>query len=303
VEKPNILVSSCLLGNKVRYNGGHTKSDSLLALEPFVNFIPICPEVDMGMPVPRKTLRVVEGELIDSEEVNWTAKAKAKFHEYKLEIDWDNIHGMILMKKSPSCGLERVKQYQKGSKQHLEMGQGYFAKRLRENFPHIPYLDSGRLESKSLRNNFLIQLFSYYRFRKTPQTVAFLQEFHKAHKYLLMDKSQIGLTKLGQLVAGARKDNLHESFEAYLEGFMENMRKVDTSKKKLNTLYHLMGYLKKDLPKDDKEFLLKLFEECRANQSRLAELEKLIHFLVNKFKVNYLLDQNYFEPYPVELRS
>lgn len=303
MSKPNIIVSSCLLGNKVRFDGGHKRNQTLLKLKDHVNLIPICPEMDMGMGSPRKTLRLEEGHLIDSSGVDWSKEGEAQMDRYHASIDWENIHGMILMKKSPSCGFERVKQYKFGGKQSFAMGKGFFAERLRNAYPDIPFLDSGRLESEYCRNHFFIQLYSYHRFGKIERTVSSLQKFHREHKYLLMDKCQVGLKQLGQLVANSHKETIEDNFQDYKSLFSKTLRRQDLSQRKLNTLYHLMGYLKRDLPREDKDFLLKLFSECQENTSRINELEKLIHFLVNKFKISYLLEQNYFEPYPQTLRA
>jgi uncharacterized protein YbgA (DUF1722 family) len=259
--------------------------------------------MDMGMGTPRKTLRLEEGSLIDTDGRDWGEIATVQLKSYLSKIDWMNVHGMILMKKSPSCGLERVKQFKKNARQSHEMGQGFFAKEIRKSFPPIPFLDSGRLESEYCRNNFLIQLFSYFRFCQLDRTPKSLQEFHRDHKYLLMDKSPESLKMLGRMVAQSGIHDLEEVFACYGRLFIETLRRADLGKRKLNTLYHLMGYLKKELPSHDKKFLLQMFEQCRTNDTRIVELERLIHFLVNKFNVSYLIEQYYFEPYPEKLRA
>jgi len=308
-EEIRVGISSCLLGHKVRYDGGH-KRDSLItgALSHFMTFVPLCPEVEVGMPVPRPAIRLVrlsgQVRLVDPRHgvdhtesmQNWS-EAKAR------ELAKLDLSGYILKKDSPSCGMERVKVYsEKGP--GVRDGVGLFAQALLRQLPFLPVEEEGRLNDPPLRENFIERIFAYRRLRAlfaTRWTVGDLVRFHTAEKLLLLAHEPKSYRALGQLVARAKQLPRAEVESRYGETYMNALRVLATKGKNGNVLLHMAGYFKELLETEEKVELHELIADYRRGLVPLVVPLTLLRHHVRKHGSAYLAGQAYLEPHPKEL--
>jgi uncharacterized protein YbgA (DUF1722 family)/uncharacterized protein YbbK (DUF523 family) len=305
-----IGISSCLLGEHVRFDGNH-KRDAFL-VEVFgrhVTWVPVCPEVEMGLGVPRETMRL---ERHGPEILLVTPKTGADhtdrlrtFAEQRLAaLSQERLCGYILKKDSPSCGMERVRLYPSNGVPNRS-GQGLFAAALMQRFPHLPVEEEGRLQDPRLRENFITRVFAYQRWGQMTEqqiTRARLQQFHAQHKFLLVAHSQVGAQRLGRILAHPEHFADEQTWAAaYLHGFTEVMRRTPTRRGHTNVLQHLAGYVSDHLDRDDREELTEMIEQYRRGFLPLIVPVTLIRHYVRKFQLPYLLDQVYLSPYPHEL--
>lgn len=308
-RKIPVGVSSCLLGLKVRYDGGHQEDKYITrTLSKYIEFIPVCPEVEMGLPVPRENLRLVKknnkirliggktGKDYTDEMINWATK---KLQELKLY----NLCGFILKKDSPSCGMERVRVYESNGIPQRS-GTGIFANKLMEEYHLLPVEEEARLNNPSILENFIERVFAYYRIRnflmKNPSPFE-LVSFHTAHKLIIMAHNLQNLKILGQMVAQAGKEPINELLEKYFRIFMDTLKIKVTPKKHVNVMYHVLGYLRDFISKDDRDELIELIEEYRKGLLPLIVPITLIKHHLRKCDIEWLKVQVYFNPYPEEL--
>jgi uncharacterized protein YbbK (DUF523 family)/uncharacterized protein YbgA (DUF1722 family) len=315
-RKPRVGISSCLLGEKVRYDGGHKRHDWIVTtLAPWVQFVPYCPEIEMGFGVPRPTLRLVQKESsgpieLQQSQLQHDVTATAQKAIERLLPKVEDLDGCIFMKKSPSCGLERVPIYLQSH--HGEWvpngkGMGLFAHAVEERFPSTPKIDSGRLENKRERDVFLRRLWTWFQWKELcaneVKSVSLLQTFHAQHKYLMMEFSPEDVTKLGRLLATkiSGEKTLSLMVKQYEHQLVILLKKNPTVQKRCNVLEHVMGYFKQDLQKEEKQQLVGMIQSYRIGQLPYMALMKLLDFLSHKYQKQYLLDQHYFSPYPLPL--
>jgi uncharacterized protein YbgA (DUF1722 family)/uncharacterized protein YbbK (DUF523 family) len=309
VRQVRIGVSSCLLGQKVRYDGGH-KEDAFVhrTLADFVDFVPVCPEVEIGLGVPREAIRL-EGNASDPRLVapksgrDLTAQMKSWAADRLEGLADLGIHGYILKKDSPSCGMEREKVH------HAEggagrVGTGLFAAALMARFPSLPVEEEGRLNDPALRENFVERVFAYHRLQEflkiRPSASAFI-EFHTSAKMALLAHSPKNYRELGRLVAGAGRRVSSDTLSRYAELFMKTLKVKGTRSKHSNVLYHLMGYLKKDLDSQDKAELVQSVECYRTGLVPLVVPLTLLNHHFRRRPTDWALKQTYLNPYPAEL--
>ena len=308
-----IGVSACLVGDEVRFDGGH-KRDAFLGdeLAPFVKWVRVCPEVEVGMGVPREPVRLVRGPrgrslMVGNQSgTDWTERMNALAARRVDALAEANLSGYVLKSKSPSCGMERVKLYEaEGTKaQPTFKGVGLFAQALLERLPNLPVEEEGRLHDPRLRENFIERVFAYARVRRLwagRWTVGDLVAFHTAHKMQLLAHSTDGYRALGQLVAGAKATPRAELRERYEADLMGVLRKPATPGRHANVLMHMMGHLKSHLDEAGKRELLGLIDDHRAGLVPLIVPVTLLRHHVNRLAVAYLLGQTYLEPHPKEL--
>ncbi len=308
-QKLNIGISACLLGEKVRFDGGHkalTFANKILSQ--YVNFKPVCPEVGIGMSVPRKPIRLVEDEsgvrLVDSRDINKDyTQAMNKFATDKCS-NLSGLNGFILTSKSPSCGMERMKVYDADGNLIHRKGVGLFAKKLMESHPNLPVEEDGRLNDAALRENFISRIFVHADWQKSvapSDLFKDLVEFHSRHKYQIMAHSYQAYRDLGQLVANHQKLDYAEVKTLYFTRLMKALKNLAGRKKHCNVLMHLQGYFKRDISGNDKQELNNLIMQYRQGLiPLLAPLTLIKHFL--KLHPNeYLEKQSYFSPYPLEM--
>jgi uncharacterized protein YbbK (DUF523 family)/uncharacterized protein YbgA (DUF1722 family) len=305
-----IGISSCLLGEHVRFDGNH-KRDAFL-VEVFgqhVTWVPVCPEVEMGLGVPRETMRLKqhghEIRLVTPKTGADHTERLRTFAEQRLAaLSQERLCGYILKKDSPSCGMERVRLYPTTGSPNRS-GQGLFAAALMHRFPHLPVEEEGRLHDPRLRENFVTRVFAYQRWGQMAEqkiTRAGLLRFHAQHKFLLVAHSQVGTQRVGRLLAHPEPFADEQVWAAtYLDGFTEVMRRTPTRRGHTNVLQHLAGYISAHLDGDEREELTEMIDQYRRGLLPLIVPVTLIRHYVRKFHVPYLLDQVYLSPHPHEL--
>ncbi|MEK7207318.1 MAG: DUF523 and DUF1722 domain-containing protein, partial [Pseudomonadota bacterium] len=302
-------ISSCLLGEKVRYDGADKRDGYITGtLARFFEFVPVCPEVAISLGVPRPPIRLVGSPTaphamgIANPDLDVTAKLAANGRRMAQRLD--DISGYILKSKSPSCGVERVKVYtHRGSL--AGSGRGIYAAALMAALPLLPVEEEGRLGDPDLRENFFARVFAYRRWQEIAAsgvTAARLIEFHTSHKLTLMAHNLAAYRRLGRLVAGASRRNAKDLSTRYIHGFMAALAQPATPRRHANVLMHVMGYLKKRLDAEDKVELLELIDACRLGQvSRAVPLTLLRHYF-RRFPNPYIAQQVYLNPDPEEFR-
>ena len=310
MERIKIGISSCLLGNSVRYDGGH-KLDHFLrdTLGQYVDYVPVCPEVECGMSVPREAMRL-EGKpdaprlmtrstRIDKTDVmmNWAKKRVA-------QLEAEDLCGFIFKSDSPSSGMERVKVYDdKGMP--AKTGIGIFARVFMEKFPLLPVEEEGRLHDAAIRENFIERIFTLRRWREIRSMKSgrgALVDFHTRHKYLLLSHSTKLYQVMGKLVAGQKNMAVQELRSQYEEWLMEALKLKATPKKNVNVLQHMMGYFREQLSADEKKELLEIIDHYQKGLVPLIVPVTLIGHYVRKYDQPYLKQQVYLNPHPLELQ-
>jgi uncharacterized protein YbgA (DUF1722 family)/uncharacterized protein YbbK (DUF523 family) len=310
LTKIKLGISSCLLGEKVRYDGGH-KLDHFITenLGKFVEFVPVCPEVECGLGIPREAMHLVsspEGPRLVTirTQVDYTERMRTWAQKRVVELEQEDLCGFIFKSGSPSSGMERVKIYY-GKGEPARTGVGMFAREFMQHFPLLPVEEEGRLYDPGLRENFLERLFSLKRWRDTlalgPKP-GHLVDFHTRHKLLIMSHSPKHYELLGKLVAQIKGIPLPELYEQYETQLMEALRLKTTIKKNVNVLLHVMGYFKKNLSPAEKEELLEIIDEYRKGYIPLIVPVTLLNHYVRKYDQSYLKDQYYLHPHPIELK-
>ncbi|MEJ2142082.1 MAG: DUF523 and DUF1722 domain-containing protein [Gammaproteobacteria bacterium] len=306
-KKIQIGISSCLLGHEVRYDGGHKRHSYIEStLGQHFEFIPFCPEVDIGMGIPRAPIRL---EWIDEQihcvgvkdprqDVTERLKKSADKQQY-----WQqDICGYILKKDSPSCGMERVKLYKNNMPERT--GQGIYAARMMQNFPNLPVEEEGRLGDARLRENFIKRVYVYARW-KDMQTGGInpkaLTDFHAQHKLIIMSHNQNDVRKLGRLLADLNQDNVEMIAEQYLGQLMDSLKIIATRGNHVNVLQHIQGYLKKELDSDDKLELSETIERYSKGELPLIVPVTLLKHHFRKSPDPYINNSFYMTPHPREL--
>jgi uncharacterized protein YbgA (DUF1722 family)/uncharacterized protein YbbK (DUF523 family) len=314
-------ISTCLLGERVRYDGGH-KLDRYLTgtLGQFFEWVPVCPEVEMGLPTPRESMRLV-GDAEDPRLIapksgtDYTDRMKAWAQGRLDELARMNLSGFVAKKDSPSSGVFRVKVYNEHGMAQRN-GTGIFPRALMNRFPLLPVEEEGRLNDMPLRENFIERVLAYYRWTemldehrtggprtgRRPATASPLVRFHTAHKLTLMAHSPKHYTEMGRLVADAGKQDWDELTAQYGALLMEGLSVMGTRGKHVNVLQHLMGFLKNHLSSEDKQELLGLIEDYRQGLVPLIVPLTLLKHHLNRYPVpDWVWEQVYLRPYPKEL--
>jgi uncharacterized protein YbgA (DUF1722 family)/uncharacterized protein YbbK (DUF523 family) len=309
-EKIRIGISSCLLGEQVRYDGGH-QLDRLIrdVLGPFLEFVPVCPEVELGLPTPREALRLVAGE--DGPRLVFTRSGRDITREMTdwaqrrvQELEGEKLCGFIFKSRSPSSGMERVKLYDRNGVPS-QSGVGLFARVFMAHFPLLPVEEDGRLHDPKLRENFIEIIFTLKRWREMLErgmTRGNLVDFHSRHKLLLLAHSTEIYRQLGKLVAAAKELEEKVLFERYLALLMKGLRLKTTASKQVNVLQHILGYFKHQLSADEKQEVVGLIDDYRAGHVPLIVPITLLNHFVRKYDQPYLKQQVYLNPHPLELQ-
>ena len=309
-DKIKIGVSSCLIGEKVRWNGDH-KQDRYVReiLSRYFEYIPVCPEVEVGMGVPRETVALYgdpeKPSMISKKtQTDWT-KPMEKYIKSRINtLSDDDLCGYIFKSKSPSCGMGRVPLYSEFGSHKVKHGPGMFANAFINSFPFVPTEDEGRLNDPRIRENFIVRVFSFKRFNLLLNEKFSLGQwvkFHTQHKFLLLAHSRKHYDDLGELVAHSKTIKPSELKKKYGELFMEALTSKSTPKKNTDVLLHMMGFLKKLLTKIEKEDILSTIEDYRSEILPLIVPVTLIRHQVKKHNIEYLHDQVYLNPHPKEL--
>ena len=309
-EKIRIGVSACLLGEKVRYDGQH-KHDGYITgtLGRWFEFVPVCPEFELGLGVPRETMRL-EGNpeqprlITGKTRRDLTGPMLAWCAGRVKELEQENLCGFIFKSRSPSSGAFRVKVYPSEKGMPVNKGRGLFAAAFMRHFPLLPVEEEGRLNDPGLRENFIERVFTLKRWREMLAeacTRGGLVTFHERHKYLLMSHSIPHYRELGRITAGLKGRRLPQVQAEYLEKLTECLRMRATRRKQVNVLQHLAGYFKKQLDADEKAELGEAIKAYRAGHVPLIVPLTLINHYIRKYREPYLGRQYYLQPHPAEL--
>ena len=308
--KIKIGVSSCLVGEKVRWNGDH-KQDRYVreVLANYFEYVSICPEMEVGMGVPRETVALYgnldKSQMISKKtQTNWTKPMEQYIKGRINSLTHDDLCGYIFKSKSPSCGLGRVPVYSEFGSHSVRHGPGMFAQAFTNKFPLVPTEDEGRLNDSRIRENFIVKVFSFYRLQnllKKGFSLGALVTFHTQHKFLLLAHSRKHYDALGQLVAKPKSLSVEVLKEKYGKIFMEAFSLKSTPKKNTDVLLHMMGFLKKILTKSEKEDILNTIEDYKNELLPLIVPVTLVRHQVKKHNIEYLQDQVYLNPHPKEL--
>ncbi len=301
-------VSSCLLGDQVRYDGGHKRHSYITGtLGKYFEFRPFCPEVEIGLGIPRKPIRLVRAERgeircvqIDDPAIDHTQALRESLARRR---DWvAELCGYILKKDSPSCGMERVRVWRGDTP--ARDGSGIFADALMREFPWLPVEEEGRLGDSVLRENFIQRVFvlrRWFALLEAGLSAAALTRFHARHKLIVMSHDQTQYLALGRLLADAGKSDLEQVAGEYLRGLMAVLKITATRGKHVNVLQHIMGYLKKSLAADDRQELVRTIEDYRLGLVPLVVPITLLNHFFRKHPHSYIAESWYMKPYPAEL--
>lgn len=302
-------ISACLLGQQVRFGGGH-KRDAFLVdtLGPLVEWVPVCPEVEVGLGTPRETLRLVRKDdavrmVQPKSGRDITDQMRAWARKRVEALAGERLAGYVLKKDSPSCGMERVRIYAESGTAE-KGGRGLFAEALIARYPLLPVEEEGRLWDPRLRENFVERIFAYARLRaffERRWTVGGLVGFHTAHKLTLLSHSPEIYYGMGRLVAGAAAMGRAEFEALYRTRFMEALARMATARKHVNVLTHMLGHFKQRLDADDRAELLASIEDYRLGLVPLVVPVTLFRHHVRRHQVGYLAGQVYLDPHPREL--
>jgi len=312
-ETIRVGVSACLLGHPVRYDGGHKRDPYIVeTLGRSFDFVPVCPEVECGLPVPREPMRLVGNpdapHLVTIKTGLDLTDQMQDFAARRVEaLAEEKLCGFIFKAKSPSSGFTRVKVYNaKGSP--TERGVGLFARAFLSRFPLIPAEDEGRLHDDKLRENFIERIFALNRWRQTlagdgkTSLTARLIAFTASHKLLLMSHSPVMARQIGKLTAEAATHPQDELLQSYATLLMRTLALPATPAKHVNVLQHGMGYFKKRLTGEEKRELLDVIDSYHQQLVPLiVPITLLVHY-TRKYDVAYLKDQVYLSPHPLELK-
>lgn len=308
VRRIPVGVSSCLLGEPVRFDGGH-KHNSYVAqtLRQFFDFVSVCPEVGIGLSTPRPPIRLVgdphHPRAVGVKDPSLDVTEALAAYAHRMVAELGHVRGYIFKRASPSCGMERVKVYN-ATGMSEGTGSGIYARAIMCALPLLPVEEEGRLSDPVLRENFIERVFVYDRWqalREAGLTPARLVEFHTEHKFIVMTRGQVYYQQLGRLVARAGADGFAELCEQYIRELMRTLTQKATRKRHTNVLMHLLGYLKKNIEAQDKDELLGLIDAYRHGRVPLVVPLTLLKHHLRRHPNPYLLRQYYLSPHPEEL--
>jgi uncharacterized protein YbgA (DUF1722 family)/uncharacterized protein YbbK (DUF523 family) len=306
--RPRLVTSECLGFAAVRYNGQVLRDAFVQALREHVDIAPVCPEVAIGLGVPRDPIRLVrigeERRLVQpatGADVTDAMRDWAAGYLGGLEAD-----GFILKSRSPSCGIKEVRVYPPGEgKPPVEKSAGLFAEEVAARFPTAAVEDEGRLTNARIRHHFLTRLFAGAALREVRRggRARDLVRFHTEYKLLLLAHGQKALRELGRLVAGAREMPFGEAVDRYEAGLATALARPARIPALVNTLQHAYGYFSEHLGAAERAFFLDLLAEYRAERVMLNTVLAVLQSWIVRFEQGYLAAQRLFEPYPRALRS
>ena len=307
LEKIKIGISSCLMGEKVRFDSGHKRNAYINGiLANFFEFTTFCPEVEIGLSIPREPIRLVtlndkvhcvgtrNPELDVTEDLYKSADEQQAWHR--------QLCGYILKKGSPSCGMERVRLYKGDIPDRI--GVGLYAERLMQNFPNLPVEEEGRLEDPVLRENFIQRVYIYSRWQNLMEQAISMKSltlFHAQHKYIYMSHDQSMARQLGSWLAESDKTDLDTLTTQYPLKMMTLLKHRATRKNHVNTLQHIQGYLKNHLDAGDKQELTTNIKQYREGLLPLIVPITLLRHHFRRYPNNYISNSYYMQPHPAEL--
>uniref|UniRef100_A0A7C2PKU8 DUF1722 domain-containing protein n=1 Tax=candidate division WOR-3 bacterium TaxID=2052148 RepID=A0A7C2PKU8_UNCW3 len=306
--KPNIVISKCINLAPVRYNGGIIRDEFAEKLGKYVNYIPVCPELEIGLGVPRPPINLIKTKelgirVVDLQMNRDYTEIMEQFCRNFL-AGLKEIDGFLLKSKSPSCGVRSTKLHNFDGRGIVGKTSGIFAKSAEEYFPDLPIEDEGRLIDRDIRRNFLIRIFALADLRENflkKEEISALLEFHSRYKYLLMTYSQQKLKEMGKILANWKEYGLSEVKKSYENLFKKAFTKAPSKKAHYNTILHIMGHYSGKLSKGEKAFLTRLLNKFLMEKTTLSTILEILRELTIRFDDQYLKRQVYLNPYPEEL--
>ncbi len=304
-----IGISACLLGHKVRYDGGHKRDRYVTdTLGKYFDWVPVCPEVELGLGTPRETMRLERSKdgirlVVAKDGCDLTESMREYASERLEKLAAEDLCGFVLKSDSPSCGMESVRVYRKGGTP-ARNGRGLFAEALLERFPHLPVEEEGRLCDTVLRENWVERVFAFRRLRtlwRRAWTLGDLVEFHAANKLAILAHCPSAYESLGRIVARAGSLPAPKLEERYHSEFMDALRVIATRGRHVNVLQHMAGYFKQQLDRDSRQELAGLIGDYRRGALPLIVPVTLIKHYVRRFGIQYLAAQTYLNSHPKEL--
>lgn len=311
-------ISSCLMGQKVRFDGGHMRSKICMEqLDKYFKWIPTCPEMGIGMPSPRPAIHIAikqgEERLLDasSHEVDYTDQLIS--YSNKRMNDLNELSGYVVAKGSPSCGMERIKVYKDEGERKWHSahknGVGMFTKVLMETYPNLPVEEDGRLNDGHIRDNFMLRVFIYHQWQalsKSGLSYHTFFDFHGRIKYTLMAASFSTYQKMGRELAQASEDksvDIDQFAQYYIDEIMGALKKIVKRKAHRNVLLHLLGYFKKHLSAIEKQDFIQAVDDYFEGIAPLGVPIHLLRLYLARFPNEYLSKQFYLFPYPANLST
>jgi len=305
--KPRIVISKCIEFEFCRYNGQIIRSDIVSKMKPYVEFLPICPEVEIGLGVPRNPIRVIEKQskkyLLQPSTSRDVSEDMRRFAEQFLSIQ-NNIDGFLLKSQSPSCGTRDVKIYPAVTHSAaIRREAGFFGEHVLKYFPLLAIEDEMRLQNPTIREHYFTKIFTFARFRtmKHQESLQQLLRFHTENKFLLMGYSQKELRNLGNILANQEKQPLPSVFAEYEQHLHNAFSKAPRYTSQINVINHVFGYVSQVLKENERKFYVSLLQKFRDGLIPLSVPINLVRSWVIRFEQPYLLPQTFFQPYPDEL--
>lgn len=306
--KPKVVLSKCINYEHCRFNGGIINDEFVKLLEDYVDFVPLCPEAEIGLGVPRDALKLVlndnkETRIIQTKtKIDFTDQLQTYAKNTLSKID--SIDGFILKNRSPSCGINDAKIYPDvDNKIQVDKGPGIFGAYVMDNYSDLAVVNEGQLRNFNMREDFLINLFTIKRFKDVKETKKLNQliEFHANHKYLFMAYNEHVLRELGKITANTKGDSVDKIFDDYEKKLGEIFNKSSKYTTHINTLQHCFGYVSDELSAKEKDFFMKNIKKYRNGKIPLSVLLGIMESWILKYNVDYLENQYYFKPYPEDL--
>lgn len=306
-NKPLVLISRCLTFDNCRYDGGIVNDEFIEKLKDHICFETVCPEVEIGLSIPRKWLSLV---MHNDKFILYQRETGLDFTDdivkYSDEIydKYEDADGFILKGRSPSCGINDVKFYpSKENKIKSGKASGIFANEILKKYPDFPIESEGRLRNFELRETFLTKLYTVFRFKEvlSSQKMKYLVEFHSKHKYLLQSFSELGMRKLGKICANHERKEVKIVIDNYFNVLLEVFRDKRKYTQNINVLEHCFGFISDYLKKDEKDYFFEILKQYREARLPLSVPLKIINGWIIRYEVEYLINQYYFKPYPIEL--
>ena len=305
--KPNVIISRCLEFAACRYDGQVISDSFIRKLKKHVTFTTVCPEVDIGMGIPRDPIRIVkkdDNDILLQPSTGQEFGDKMTRYAKKTLKKFDEIDGFILKSRSPSCGIKDVKLFSENPKSpSLGKTSGFYAREVLEQFGHLAVEDEGRLTNYRIREHFLTKLYTLATFRtiKVKSSIKTLTAFHARNKYLFMAYNQTAMRQMGKIAANHEKhaiENVIVNYEMELHRLLANLPRFTSH---INTLEHIFGYFKNEIKTSEKQYFISLLTQYREEVIPLSALLILLRGWVIRYEQTYLADQTYFLPYPEAL--
>jgi len=308
--KPIVLVSKCIEHAPCRYDGNMIKSEFVKRIKDYVTIVTVCPEVEIGLSVPREAIRIIYTDknrrLISSINGNdYTDRMNTFVQNYSEKIKEIGIHGAILKSNSPTCGIKNVKMYPSIGRVSCVpiKSHGFFGGMVIKKETLLPIEDEGRLQNYIIREHFLTRIYTFARFDlvKIEKSMAALIQFQSENKYLLMVYHQTEQKVLGQIVANHEKKSLEEIFEDYEVHLKKALINPPTKGQTINMILHMFGYVSEKLSAEEKTFFLDQLNLYNQQKKPLSVIMTVLYGLIIRFDVTYLKIQSIFEPYPIKI--